>query len=60
MDNNVNKKVIKGKRPSSKRLILSVIGVICGLTVLFYGVVFIANKVKNNIAKADAMIRFGR
>lgn len=48
MDNNVNKKVIKGKRPSSKRLMLSVIGVICGLTVLFYGVVFIANKVKNN------------
>lgn len=46
MDNNVNKEIIKGKRPSSKKVILSVVGVICGLTLLFYGIILIANKVK--------------
>lgn len=53
MDNNVNKEIIKGKRPSSKKVILSVVGVICGLTLLFYGIILIANKVKNGRADPE-------
>ena len=57
MDNNVNKEIIKGKRPSSKKVILSVVGVICGLTLLFYGIILIANKVKNGPGTEQIHIR---